>query len=88
MTIEQIILDIDQLEQMLFFHTLQPLAIEELEQLQKKVKELKEAFLGTCFVGISVAELEDMRFKLAEITFGIEISIKEKLQQDVTADMN
>lgn len=53
-------MEIDQLEQMLFFHILQPLAIEELEKI---------------------------RYKLAEVTVGIEISINEKLQQDVTADI-
>ncbi|WP_157950993.1 hypothetical protein [Peribacillus acanthi] len=45
MSIGHIKTDIDQLERTLFIHLLQPLAIEELEQMQEKVKELKEAFL-------------------------------------------
>ncbi|MBN6185680.1 hypothetical protein JQN58_01615 [Aneurinibacillus sp. BA2021] len=51
MTIAQIKTAIDQLERTLFSHSLQPIEIEELEQMQEKVKGLKEAFLETCFEG-------------------------------------
>nr|WP_259548262.1 hypothetical protein [Heyndrickxia oleronia] len=87
MSIEQIKTGIDQLEQMLFFHSLQPLAMEELEQLQEKVKELKESFLETCFVGVSIEALEEIRFKLAEITYCIIISKKEQLHQNASEDV-
>ncbi|OLN21645.1 hypothetical protein BTO30_13855 [Domibacillus antri] len=84
MTIEQIKLDIDQLEKSLCLNSLHSLDVEVLEQLQEKVKDLKEAFLETSFVGYMIEELEEIRFKLAEITVGIEIRIKEKLHQDIT----
>lgn len=87
MTTEQIKIAIDQLERTLFLHALQPLAIEKLEQLQEKVKELKESFLVTCFEGNSVAELEEIRFKLAEISYCISISLKEQLHQNVNDDI-
>lgn len=67
MSIEQIKTDIDQLERTLFLYSLQPLAIEELEQMQEKVKELKEAFLETCFVGISVVELEEIPIQILKL---------------------
>lgn len=87
MTIEQIKIDIDLLERTMFFHSLQPLANKELEQMQEKVKELKEAFLETCFVGIIVEELEEMRFKLAEISYSIVISLKEQLHLNIVDDI-
>jgi hypothetical protein len=87
MTIEQITTDIDQLEQMVFYHSLQSLKLEELEQMREKVKRLKEAFLGTYFVSYRVEVLEEIRFKLAEITVSIEINIKEQLRQNATADI-
>ncbi|MBB2481360.1 hypothetical protein H5P36_14305 [Bacillus sp. APMAM] len=87
MSIEQIRANIDQLEQMLFLHSLQPLKLEKLEQMQENVKELKESFLVTCFEGNSVAELEEIRFKLAEICYSISISIKEQFHQNITNDI-
>ena len=72
---------------MLFLHSLQPLKLEKLEQMQEIVKELKEVFLETCFEGISVAELEEIRFKLAEISYSIIIAIKEQFHQSVTDDV-
>ena len=87
MTTEQIKIAIDQLERTLFLHSLQPLAIEELEQIQEKVNELKESFLETCFLDISVAELEEIRFKLAEISYSIIIAIKEHLYQNIADDI-
>ncbi|WP_031537558.1 hypothetical protein [Bacillus sp. MB2021] len=87
MTIEQIKTTIDQLERTLFLHLLQPLAIEELEQLQGKTKVLREAFLETCFVGYSVEELEEIRFKLVEISYSLIITLKEQLHQNVTEDI-
>ena len=70
-----------------FIHSFQPLAMEKLEQLQEKVKELKESFLVTCFEDNSVAELEEIRFKLAEICYSISISLKEQLHQNVNDDI-
>lgn len=87
MTIQQIKTDIDQLERTLFFHSLQPIEINELEQMQEKVKDLKESFLVTCFVGISVAELEEIRFKLVEISYNIIIFLKEQLHKITTDDV-
>lgn len=87
MTIEQIKTDIEQLERTLFLHSLQPLTKEELEQIQEKIKVLKEAFLETCFEGNNVEELEDIRFKLAEISYSIIIAIKEQLHQITTDDV-
>ncbi|MEC1722846.1 hypothetical protein [Schinkia azotoformans] len=87
MSIGQIKTDIDQLERTLFIYSLQPLAIEELEQMQEIVKALKEVFLETCFEGINVAELEEVRFKLAEISYSIIIAIKEQFHQSVTDDV-
>jgi hypothetical protein len=87
LTTEQIKLDIDQLERTFFIHSLQPLATEELEQMQEKVKGLKEAFLGTCFIGSSVEELEEMRFKLAEISCNIIIALKERLHLNIVDDI-
>lgn len=86
-TIEQITTDIDQLERTLFLHSLQPLAMEEMERLQEKIEELKEAFLETCFVDSSVAELEEIRFKLVEISYSIIIPLKEQLHQITTDDV-
>ncbi|KSU89215.1 MULTISPECIES: hypothetical protein [Bacillales] len=87
MTTEQIKIAIDQLERTLFLHSLQPLAIEELEQMQEKVNELKESLLETCFLDISVAELEEMRFKLAEIRYSIIIATKEYLHLNTVDDI-
>jgi len=84
MFIEQINADIDQLERMLFLHSLEPMSVEELEQMEEKVKGLKEAFLEMCFLDIGVAELEEMRFKLVGISYSIIIAIKEHLHQNVT----
>lgn len=86
MTIE-IKTDIDQLEKSLFYHSLQPLTNKELEQMQEKVKGLKESFLGMCFEDNSVAELEEIRFKLAEISYSIITAINEQLSQNVTNDI-
>lgn len=86
MSTEQIKIDIDQLERKLFLHSLQPMAMEELEQMQEKVKVLKETFLETCFEDNSVIELEEIRFKLAEISYSIIIATKEQLHQNVTDD--
>lgn len=83
-TIEKIKTNICELEKLLFLHSLQQLAIEELEQMQEKVKELKEAFLVTCFVGINIAELEEMRFRLVEINCSAIIALKEQLHQNTT----
>lgn len=80
-------MDIDQLEQMLFIHSLQILAIEELEQMQEIVKELKEAFLETRFGGNNVEKLEDIRFRLAEISYSIIIATKEHLHQNTVDDI-
>ena len=87
MTIEQIKLDIDQLEKMLFIHSLQPLATEELEQMQEKVKGLKEELLETCFEGYKVWKLEEIRFKLVEVGYNINIDLKEQFHQNTTADI-
>lgn len=87
MTIEQIKIDTDQLERMLFLHSLQLLKLEELERLQEKVKGLKEAFLETSFVGYRMEELEEIRFKLAEISYSVIIALKEQLHQNVTDDV-
>lgn len=87
MSIEQIKTDIDQVEKLLFTHSLQPMMMEELEQIQEKVKVLKETFLETYFEGISVAELEEIRFKLVEISYSIIIAIKEHLHQNVTDEI-
>ncbi|WP_312094587.1 hypothetical protein [Niallia sp.] len=87
MTTEQIKIAIDQLERTLFLHSLQPLAIKEVEQMQEKVKELKETFLETCFEGSSVEELEEIRFKLVEIRYSIIIAKKEQLHLNVTDDV-
>ncbi|MGQ4666677.1 hypothetical protein ACUIJN_12740 [Metabacillus halosaccharovorans] len=87
MTIEQIKTYNDQLEQMLFLHSLQPMAIEELEKMQEKVKELKEAFLTMGFKGIKVVELEEIRFKLAEICYSIIIAINEYLHLNIVDDI-
>ncbi|MFB6469525.1 hypothetical protein ACE38V_22590 [Cytobacillus sp. Hz8] len=87
MSTEHIKTDIDQLERKLFLHSLQPLAMVELEQMQEKVKVLKETFLETCFEDNSVAELEEIRYKLAEIRYSIIIATKEQLYQNVTDDI-
>lgn len=87
MSIEKIKTDIDHLERTLFLHSLQPLTIEELEQMQEKVKELKEALLETCFLNISIEELEEIRFKLAEINYSIIISLKEELLLNIVDDV-
>lgn len=87
MTTEQIKIAIDQLERKLFLHSLQPLAIEELEQMQERVKKVKDSFLETFFEGNSVAELEEIRFKLVEIRYSIIIAIKEQLHMNITDDV-
>lgn len=87
MTIEQIKTDTDQLERKLFLHSLHPIKTEELEQMQEKVKELKEALLETCFLNISIEELEEIRFKLAEINYSIIISLKEELYLNIVDDV-
>lgn len=87
MTIEQIKTDTDQLERRLFLHSLQPLAVEELEQMLEKIKGLKEAFLETCFVDCRIEELEEIRFKLAEINYSVIITLKEQFRQNTTDDI-
>lgn len=79
MTIVQIKTHIDQLEKKLFFHSLRKMKIEELEQLQDEVRGLKRNFLETCFIGHEVEELEEVRFKLMEISCMITIYLNELL---------
>ncbi|MTT31468.1 hypothetical protein GMB86_05470 [Terrilactibacillus sp. BCM23-1] len=55
--------------------------------MQEKVKELKEAFLELCFEDNSVVELEEIRFKLAEISYSTIIAVREQFHLNVTDDV-
>jgi len=88
LTIEQIKTEIDQIERTLFFHSLYRIGIEELEVMQERLKEIKEAFLQIPFTVYKVSEQEEIRFALAEVTISIDIDIKELLHLDVTVEIS
>jgi DNA primase large subunit len=87
MNISQIKTRIERIEKKLFCHSLERVAIEELEELQEEAIGLKESFLEISFRDIEREELEGVRFKLQEVSLGISINIKEKLLCDSSEDI-
>lgn len=87
MNIDQIKVNLNQVENHIFFDSLYRLDVEELQRQKANVEKLIESFLWLSFTGLDVVELEDIRFRLIETSVNLEIRIKEQLREDNTADI-
>jgi hypothetical protein len=87
MNIEQIRFCIERIEKSIFIDSIKRISVGVIRELQKEVERLKGFYLEISFMDIESVELEEIRFKLQEVSICISISIKENLKCDIRADI-
>ncbi|WP_047154568.1 hypothetical protein [Aneurinibacillus tyrosinisolvens] len=83
MTLELIQIELEQIENQMFNHSLYQKSLRDLIEMESRVLSLKDKFLRFSFLGKTVAELDTVRFKLNETALNIRISLKERLGESI-----
>lgn len=78
MTITEIKLEFEEIEELIFKNSLyKNLTLRELAEIFKTLIHLRNQFLSTSFLDMSLEELDDIRYKMMEIILNVRIEIRE-----------
>ncbi|SHK59703.1 hypothetical protein SAMN05443507_11757 [Alicyclobacillus tolerans] len=77
----------ERVERGVFEHSVCRKALDELLDMQSEITDIREAFLSHPFIGTTVEELEDLRFRILESEFNVHIFASEAMYQDTEEHM-
>jgi len=78
---------VERVERGVFEHSVCRKALDELLDMQSEISDIRESFLNQPFIGTTVEELEDLRFRILECEFNVHIFASEAMYQSTEEPM-
>lgn len=78
---------LERIERGVFEHSVCRKTLDELLDMRSEISDIRESFLNQPFTGTTVDVPEDLRFRILECEFNVDIYVSEAMCQDTEEHM-